>query len=483
MPPLLSNPPFLYLPIEVSARELDAKLLITCFAVAFGFEVVIGNKWLMQRNIGHMPAGVMLFKTMTTRDAKAMRLAKSHGYATAAIDEEVPGVVARRSKLRWTCEEAVRTCDVIFAQGDDLREALVRRFPDYQDKYVVVGNPRWDLLRPEFVGTYEEDVARIRRDFGRFILVNTNLGFVNSGKGSAEKVIRTLERGGKIDRRRPEDAAYIEDFCRLEQGNFDAIKALLPRLSDEFPDHRIVVRPHPGENMDAWKSALASVPRTELVRIGAAVPWILASEVLVHTTCTTGVEAFALGKPAVSYRPIYVPVIDNYLSPQINFVADKIDDLIGRVRSILAAPQHRFSYPEEFHANFQQSFANATGPFAAERVARHLAPRSGLRPDPALCAKWQPRPGYVRHIATKAHKNRLMPPIDRDQVLGRLHRIQSQTGRQDLLKVDTCGDRMFHIHGHQEIAYTFDQTGRMSWMPAWLARVANAVRGTSEPRQ
>ena len=43
-----------------------------------------------------------------------------------------------------------------------------------------VGNPRLDLLRKEFAEYYEHDVAAIKKEHGKFILINTNFGNVNS---------------------------------------------------------------------------------------------------------------------------------------------------------------------------------------------------------------------------------------------------------------------------------------------------------------
>jgi hypothetical protein len=97
--------PFLYLPIEVASRELRAKLLLTYFAIAAGFEVVIGWKRLMNKNLRYMPPGVVVFKTLTGKDGKAMREAMAAGHRIAAIDEEVPGLVTMKQKLRWVRED------------------------------------------------------------------------------------------------------------------------------------------------------------------------------------------------------------------------------------------------------------------------------------------------------------------------------------------------------------------------------------------
>src|SRR5215470_7108844 len=121
--------PFLYLPVEVAARELDSKLLLAYFAVSAGFEVVIGQKWLMQRNLGRMPPGIMLFKTLTAVDAGFTRAAGAQGHAIASIDEEIPGLVARNEGLRWVSPAAVAASDVVFAVGDEHLEALLWKLP------------------------------------------------------------------------------------------------------------------------------------------------------------------------------------------------------------------------------------------------------------------------------------------------------------------------------------------------------------------
>jgi surface carbohydrate biosynthesis protein len=93
--------PFLYLPVEVASRELHAKLLLAYLAVALGYEVIIGWKSAINRNLRAMPPGIVMFKTLTARDGKAMARARAAGHRIAALDEEVPGLVATKQKLRW----------------------------------------------------------------------------------------------------------------------------------------------------------------------------------------------------------------------------------------------------------------------------------------------------------------------------------------------------------------------------------------------
>ena len=463
----MTTAPFLYLPVEVAARELDAKLLLAHCAAAAGFEVLLGQKWLMQRNIGRMPPGILLFKTMTAVDAAFMAAARAHGHRIAAMDEEIPGLIARNEGLRWVSPAAVEACDLVLAVGDEHLDALLWKHPEHRDKYVVVGNPRWDLLRPEFEPADHPEVAQIRREFGRFILINTNLGFTNSGKGTTEQMVRKLEKGGKFDRRRPADAAFLAEHMRLEQGSRGGIEAALPRLAAAFPRHRIVLRPHPSENAESWRTRLAGLERVQVLRRGSAVAWIMASDLLVHTYCTTGVEAFALGKPALCFRPVDSPVLDNYLSPRINIGARTPDELVERARELIAAGP-AFTHPPEFAAVFARSFAARSGPLAADRILQALVGRFAVSPAADLSrARWRPHSGYRRFVLSKRHNRGLMPAIAPAELRRRLDRLGHLLGRPLRLTIETCGDRVFHIHRARAGA-----ARAAAWLPDWLRPAA-----------
>ena len=88
MAPKLSK--ILYLPMEIASRELDSRLLLATIAASHGFEIVLGQKWLIERNIERMTPGVYLSKTLTVRDAKMLTRAKEAGYITARSTRRFP---------------------------------------------------------------------------------------------------------------------------------------------------------------------------------------------------------------------------------------------------------------------------------------------------------------------------------------------------------------------------------------------------------
>ena len=50
--------PFLYLPVEVKAREFESKALIARDAKALGFTVILGASWVLSAWISHLPPGI-----------------------------------------------------------------------------------------------------------------------------------------------------------------------------------------------------------------------------------------------------------------------------------------------------------------------------------------------------------------------------------------------------------------------------------------
>jgi surface carbohydrate biosynthesis protein len=444
--------PYLYLPIEIASRELDAKLLLTHFAVRMGYEVVVGWRKLMNQNLRHMPPGIVLFKTMTSNDGAIMRRARAAGHVIGAIDEEVPGLVTTVQGLRWVAPESVAGSDLIFAAGQDHLEAISAMYPERADACRVVGNPRWDLLRPELRGGYAERAAVLRETYGRFILINTNFACTNSVRRTPEETREWFPRAGRFDPDKPEDMAILDQIFEMERLNTETIRALVRALPSRFPEHRIIVRPHPMERAEPWDELLRDVPRAEMVREGPAAAWILASDVLVHTNCTTGVEAFALDKPTISIQPADLDVYGFYLSNRINYVTRDVESTLRKLDELIGPGSRWSGWPQTSKAAFDHFLAAGHGPFACERILDVISKECELRPSSGTRPAWRPDAGYLPRRRTRKHHVLVMPEIDAATVKETLERFGAALGATQPLHVEPCGQLMFHVHGAAERA-------------------------------
>ena len=433
----------IYFPMEIASRELDSRLLLAAIAASHGFEVVLGQKWLIEKNIGHMTPGVYLSKTMTVRDAKMLKRAKAAGYITAAIDEEIPGLVVHDRKFWWVSRAAVEATDLIFLPGSYNSSAFASSFGLEEGRVRRATNPRWDLLHRELRSVFDEEVAALRQRYGEFILVNSNLGLSNSKKGDARQMIQGLIDQGKVDAGDTDLLRDLDHIVEMEAQNRVALLELLPQLVQRFPRYRVILRPHPSEEVENWRTWLAECPAIEVVREGAAVPWILASNVLIHTNCTTGVEAIALDKPSICLVPAENPANRRYLSNVVNPVATSVAGTLAEIERVLAAPDR--CYSDNMVACFHDSMSYDPDRFGAESMIDDIIALGNARgwSEPASeVSDWRAYSGYRWRQKDKNVRGILFPDESLASVEGRLQQYAKLLNLDINLRAEPGGNKV-----------------------------------------
>ena len=432
-----------YFPMEMASRELDSRLLLAAIAASHGFEVVLGQKWLIERNIEYMTPGVYLSKTLTVRDAKMLQRAKAAGYITAAIDEEIPGLIVHDRKFWWVSRAAVDATDLIFLPGTYNSSAFAGVFGLEEGRVRRASNPRWDLLRAGLRSVFAEEVADLKRRYGDFILVNSNLGLTNSRKGDARQMIQGLIDQGKIDANDRDLLRDLDDIVAMEESNRASLIALMPEMARRFPDHRIILRPHPSEIVENWHAWIGGHDRIEVVREGAAVPWILAAHLLVHTNCTTGVEAVALDKPSICVAPLDNPANRRYLANVVNPVTTTVAATIREIERVLADPQH--CYSDNMIACFRDSMSFEEKGLGAETIIDEIVAagnKRGWSEQSDAVSDWRAYSGYRWHQKDKNVRGILFPDESLGAVEARLRQYAELLNLDIRLRVEACGSKV-----------------------------------------
>ncbi|MEO5883490.1 MAG: surface carbohydrate biosynthesis protein, partial [Caldimonas sp.] len=298
--------PTLILPVENQVRELDAKLLLACVAAERGLSVVLGSRTFINFAMPRLPRGLFLAKSMRSISKRTLGIVHDLGHEIAAWDEESLVRYSSADYYAWRySKDTFKFIDELFAWGAD-DAAFFQAYEGYTGVPVhVTGNPRIDLLRPEVRGYFDDDVRALKDRYGDFILVNTNFSFVNHFVPSLNLIERDPSGQCRVSRTgRGMSLSFAAGMAAHQQAIYDHFRDLMPQLAAWFPEHRIVLRPHPSENHEGWRHALAGCPRVEVVHEGNVVPWLMAARVLLHNGCTTAVEASVLDTPAVSFMPV-----------------------------------------------------------------------------------------------------------------------------------------------------------------------------------
>jgi surface carbohydrate biosynthesis protein len=395
----------LIIPVENQVRELDPKLLLACIAVQRGFSVIIGSHREVDFRIASFPRSLYLNKSMTARNLKMFRIMQGIGHEILTWDEEaLVHLPAETYYSRRLDPDAIRYNSHLFAWGENNAE-LWRQYPDLpKDMPIhVTGNPRDDLLRPELRPFYQTEVVNLQKTYGNFVLVNTNFNHVNA-YFPAQNLFRpaskdgdTLEFGKAAVGMQREYAEGLRDH---KQSIFDAFKEMIPQLEKRLPDHNIIVRPHPTENQEAYKNIAARCKRVHVTNEGNVVPWLLASKAVIHNGCTTGVEAYMMSVPAVSYRAKVNETYDLGFYRLPNLISHQcfdLDQLQDTLQKILAG-ELGAADGDERKALVNHYLAAQDGPLACKRIVDVLEKIEERRPN-------IPKPPLVDRISGRVSAN------------------------------------------------------------------------------
>lgn len=457
----------LIIPVENQVRELDAKLLLACVAAERGFPVIIGSRAHVHFEAASFPRGVYLAKSMRSLSNSMFRILRMLGHDIIAWEEEA--LVHPPADTYFTLRLSpvtIKNVSHFFAWGQENAD-LLKQYPYLPDDLPIhiTGNPRGDLLRPEVRNYFEEEARRLRDLHGNFILVNTNFPDVNpfipgiglfiASKDGENKIRRGQGGAGMSDE-------FAEGLWHHKHALLQDFRQLIPALEQAFPDMTIIVRPHPSEKFDVYHEVAAHCQRVKVIHEGNVVPWLLASKTLVHNGCTTGLEAYALGVPAVSYLTSFDAYYDydfQGLPTRLSYQSFNFDELRETISQILHG-ELGAAGGEERKQLIDYYLTAQHGDLACERIVDILENNGyGKAPPPAssmgtymagwafanlkatLTKLYMRRPGPNR-LAYHDHR---FPEISTSKIEQKIERFGRLLNRFDSVKVKQQSKYLFQI--------------------------------------
>ena len=211
-----------------------------------------------------------------------------------------------------------------------------------------------------------------------------------------------------------------------------------------------------------WEELARDFPNVAVDRRGNVTAWLIAADAVLHNGCTTAVEAFALGCPALAYMPVRSPSYDHPLPNGVSLPCTDLDTLIAEVRACeqdRAATFARQSGESTRNDLMTRSIAGYDqDPIACERICQalqplleNLDPPSGARPRLATLLLTLRRsykrieqhiPGTPNYRPYLAH---MFPDTTRDETQTRVDKFARCLGLTDAPVVHALGDNVFRL--------------------------------------
>lgn len=358
--------PIVHFPIETKPREFDSRCLIALECARLGALSVIGPASILPYRTPH----VVLLKSASRFESLRIKDEQRMGAVSAVLDEE--GLVHTGNRLEHAMrysQETLDAVDRVFLNGENEKDVLREYYRLDDSKCVVTGNPRFDFYKPDMASYYDEDARRINEVYGRVILIPSRFGNVNL----AQK-IDFLEFQSKVRKLDPvSEMPIYEAFQAHSKIIFDSFIEMLPLVAARFPKCTIIVRPHPSERHDVWQEASRSLSNVRVISEGPIGPWIRAASAVIHNGCTTGLEAFMMGRAVFAYMPETSEVYDLHLPNEASTKITKVDDLLDVIDEALngaafcTAAEH-----ERREAFISHHLANIGSRYAYRTIAEEL---------------------------------------------------------------------------------------------------------------
>ena len=439
---------WLILPIETKVRELDGKILLAVAAAERGWGVILGHKdTLLEDSAG--VKGIVLEKDGHIGNYRINQFIEAGKYI-CVLDEE--GLVYHNSQdyfKRRLNPENYQKMDYIFLWGAVQQRDFLEHIQVADGKLILTGNPRFDLLRPEFRHYFAPEAALLKNKYGPFLLVNTNFGESSHYMGT-KWLINKHRQSGFIAN--AQDEADEMAFIGYQSQIVDMFREMIPIISSRYPNYKIIIRPHPSEDHYKWISWAKNLENVLVIHEGDVNPWLLAAELSIHNSCMTGIQGFLLDKPVITYMPIQSDQFDFALPNAVSTKTTSPDEILSAIDYITTHPDSNDLANRAAQMQIAEQYMTAiTGAFAADRIIDSL---ETLDVEPDFCPQKAAEPFDTTNkqeatVTTSTFRNFLRNLRDRnsESKLSQAEKIQLAYARQKFpgISLEDVQTRIFRL--------------------------------------
>ena len=317
----------IYLVVELKKREFIPKLLLALEAAMHNHNVYLGNiNQFLKKD--YLKPGLLHHKSITpVRDKiSLLKRLKKKNFVISSLDEEVGGVSVNSKEyvnIRYG-NKTFDLVDIIFTWGKFDYLNLIKIYKKFKKKIINSGNPRVDLWRQDFQKFYG-----IKQK--KFILISSNYNFlfghVNlADKYSKKKNLDYFKRG--------ESEKFYFNRVKKEAVLVENLVFTLKNLAKKFKSKVFLFRPHPEENVDAWKSIFDDCKNIKVSNTGNLSDIMNKAEIVLHNGCTGGLESAIRRIPTVSYMPFRDMSAGHPVANKVSNIAKTEKQLVKMIERI-----------------------------------------------------------------------------------------------------------------------------------------------------
>lgn len=364
----------IYFPIEVKKRELDSRCYQALKLINKGFVVSVCSKSAIAQYRKSMKRGIIYFKSSGPRYYDLMKKLKEIGHKNIMMDEEGLILLDENLYSQRFFKKNFQYLDMIFTWGKKDFHAI-RKLTKHS-KIFDTGSSRIDLLTQKTNKIYFDQAKKIRKKYGKFILINTLFTKVNHFfHKSSDDYLKKVADAKNVYKFNERQLDLSHKQVKVEKAIFKDFKKFLEIFSKNFSRYKLIIRPHPSENHNTWKEITKKNKNVVYINDHqSACSWMLASQFSISANCTTAIESFFLKKFNINYRPIKSPEVEYQLPKICGFNIRNIEDLTKFIKKNYHKSNIKINYFSKKNQKIlNDKISNSNGSCSVAKMERLLS--------------------------------------------------------------------------------------------------------------
>lgn len=279
--------------VEVSDRDLKPRLILANILLEHGYDVIIGvqRELLTLLQNKYVNVDIFIDKSISAQKNKFYKILKECDTKIFSFDEE--GGFLRedidRFILARSSQENIDIIDGVFCWGSYDYDAMCKLYPNNIDKLIQSGSPR--VLYWRSINKIDNNKTKNN------VFVASNFSLVNSYLTFEDLFNNAVMRG-----------SYITNDSLIFKRKYEEEKIRLLNFTKKLENYiinnqnkKIFLKPHPSENPSYWKHFSKKFDNVTCVLNTTTTELLSISSLLIHDSCTTGIEALFSGTNVLSF--------------------------------------------------------------------------------------------------------------------------------------------------------------------------------------
>ena len=288
----------LYICIEIKVREYLPKIYLSYLATKKNYRVYLGSREAVIDLVENKEtAGGIFFYKAGLDKVSTKKIEKKIDHHVVLDEEVSPGFTKEQYRYRVLSfhRDSVKKISSFFYINEFVKKIVEKQYPEIIPKKIIPsGWPRFDILKRNKLKIFKKDTSKIRKKEKNFFLFISDFAYTSK---NFETMATEWNYWGTNKKSHNNLKKKTIDEAKFHHKDYLKVSDFLINFAKKNESIKIIIRAHPNESIKIWEKKIKNIKNIKITRpIDNIIPWILASDGVLHRGSTTSIQSRLLNK-------------------------------------------------------------------------------------------------------------------------------------------------------------------------------------------